>query len=1021
MSERFWRLLPAVRRHERQRFLFFGSLSLLVSAAQNLGLVGAESLFLARLGAERLPETFIAASLIAVAGSFAYAMVVGRARNDSLFFWMLCGAVLLVGAGAGAVRVGWPLALPGLLCLWYLLQAVFLSHFMTFAVDYFDPAASRRLFPLFTIAASVGGALGGLLGMLIARGPGPLHLVTGWALLFALAAAILRLGRRGLRRSGPLDLEEADETSLEGMRGALRYLRSSALGRALALSALGMVMAFFVAQYLYSDLFARAFPDPAELATFFGLYQAITNLIEIGIGFTVTPWLIRGLGVASANVLHPLLTLVAFGALALHQGLGTALAARANRELVDNATGYPIRSLVYNAMPLRLRGRMRAFLEGIVVYAGMSAAGGLLLAIGRPDPLWLCAAGATAALIFLGATLAARRAYLGSLVDQLRAGSLDLADIAGEIGGWEATRLAELWEQMLGRESGRPSRTLLEIVPHLAERGIAGPLLREAGHPHPEVRRACLVALARLPGAEVDAALARALDDPDARVRLAALRAASARPEATPDLRARMRERLADPSPEVRALAACHAGERGLAILEEMIAGRDAATRCAALAAAPPRLLGRVQARAFDADPAVRAAALEALARGAAEPPLSEAQVLEAARHPDPGVRRAALLLLAHFDTEGLAMTALAAALVDPAAEVSRTAETLLGSLGEEGVRAALPHLQSDSERAAEGALRVLAACGAWDRIAAHLRERARDVWYHLIAFQLLPEGEGPAGRFLRLAVQDAMLGSRRLAFRALEQLEDGPVIRKVERALAHGSTRRRGDALEVLSNLGDRVSGQLLALLHESGSLADRRRGIEHLIAAPASREGVVEAALGSGHRFVRMGARALTGAGPAIPKEEEEMERLLALKQVPLFSQLSLEQLEAVLRFAIEKHYLEGEVVCREGDPGGVLYLLMEGRVRIYKGYQTPAEQMLHVQTEGSYFGEMAILDDEPRSATAVAGTAARLLCLEGSDLKELILQMPNLSFEILRVLTARVRAAEARLASDRSARRS
>jgi CRP-like cAMP-binding protein len=57
------------------------------------------------------------------------------------------------------------------------------------------------------------------------------------------------------------------------------------------------------------------------------------------------------------------------------------------------------------------------------------------------------------------------------------------------------------------------------------------------------------------------------------------------------------------------------------------------------------------------------------------------------------------------------------------------------------------------------------------------------------------------------------------------------------------------------------------------------------------------------------------------------------------------------------------------------------------------------------------MAILDDQPRSATIVAREPSRLLALAGTSLKELILQMPDISFEILRVLSARVRSAEQR----------
>ena len=223
-------------------------------------------------------------------------------------------------------------------------------------------------------------------------------------------------------------------------------------------------------RYLYSDIFAQSFATPQALASFFGVYLAVTNLAEIAIEVALTPFLIRRLGVPATNLVHPLLMLATFAGLVWRFDFAMAVGARVNRELLDNALATPVRSLLYNAMPLQLRGRMRAFLEGIVVYAGMSIAGIVLLALERPDPLWLCAAGAAAGFVYLAANFGVRRAYLGSLVTQLRAGRLDLADVHGEIGGWEASKLAELWEQLLRDEGSRPSRSLLQLVPELAAR-----------------------------------------------------------------------------------------------------------------------------------------------------------------------------------------------------------------------------------------------------------------------------------------------------------------------------------------------------------------------------------------------------------------------------------------------------------------------------------------------------------------------------------------------------------------------
>jgi CRP-like cAMP-binding protein len=132
-----------------------------------------------------------------------------------------------------------------------------------------------------------------------------------------------------------------------------------------------------------------------------------------------------------------------------------------------------------------------------------------------------------------------------------------------------------------------------------------------------------------------------------------------------------------------------------------------------------------------------------------------------------------------------------------------------------------------------------------------------------------------------------------------------------------------------------------------------------------------------------------------------------------VDLFQQLSLEQLEAIATVTQEADYLPGEVIVREGDPGDRLFLLLEGEVRVVKGHGSAREIPLPNLRAVDYFGEMAVLDDEPRSATILAATPTHLLTLDGESLRELIRGHPEISFSIFRVLTRRLRAVEKRLA--------
>jgi len=1013
-GEFFWRLLRDVRPGERSRFLFFSGLLALISLAQTLGLAGSEALFLAEFGAAGLAPAFIAASIATVFLSMVYAVCVGATRNDVLFVGMLIATGSMLVLAALGVAAGDIWIVPVLFCIWYSAEAIFTNHFWTFSGDYFGTLSSKRLVPLFTIGASLGGILGGLVAILLARLVGPVGLIAAWGAGLAGAALILRLGRRPLRRWGPFDLEETDETSMQGLRSALRYLGRSSLARWLVISALGMVLAFFLAQYLYSDIFVTRFPEPAELAAFLGVYFAITNALEVVCALVVTPRLIRRIGVPGANLIHPGLMVLSFAGLAWRYALPAGVAARAARELMDNAMAAPIRSLVQNAMPARFRGRMRAFIEGIVVYAGMSSAGIVLLVMREPDPRWLCAAGAAAASFYLFANWRARRAYLQTLVGQLRAGRLFLADVSGAIGTWEASRLAELWEEALLAEERTPSASLLQLIPALAERGIVDPLVRAASHPNTDVRRSSLNALASVGEPSIAGPLALALDDPDAGVRLAALRGLVRIGGDRTFLASRLDELLVDADPRVRAEAAEHAGPAGREILAAMIASQDADQAIAALRVATPELLDAVIERSRALDPRIRAAALECAARIAPEPPLETREILRLLRDPEPAVRRAAVLLLANLDDTD-ALRALASCLSDPSSEVQLAAETVLGALGNAGIGVAQAYLRSELERSVEAALRVVAASRAENSrriLSQELRHRVHQLWYHLLAYQRLPRDRSLPARFLRTACRDAMLRERRLAFRILELLENASVIQKVDQELQMGASRSRGNALEVLSNLGDRESARLLVLIHEAGPLEERAPLVAGIVPVPTAAEEVLAAARRSEVPWIRMGARALDPQEGDPPPEEETMQRLLALKQVDLFANLGLEQLDAVHGATREVEYLPNEIIFREGERGEKLYLLLEGSVGIVKNHGTPNELRLATVSAVDYFGEMAILDNEPRSATVVALGHARLLTLDGASLKDLILHMPEISFEIFRVLTARIRSAEARL---------
>jgi CRP/FNR family transcriptional regulator, cyclic AMP receptor protein len=147
---------------------------------------------------------------------------------------------------------------------------------------------------------------------------------------------------------------------------------------------------------------------------------------------------------------------------------------------------------------------------------------------------------------------------------------------------------------------------------------------------------------------------------------------------------------------------------------------------------------------------------------------------------------------------------------------------------------------------------------------------------------------------------------------------------------------------------------------------------------------------------------------------------DKMLFLKRVSLFAKMSLEQIRVLTSHLEEEHYLPGEAIIFEGDFSQELYILMSGRVRIAKDYGGPYEYTLVVLTQGDFFGDMAIFESAPRSATAVAEEESELLVLSSEKFKQTIYQKPEMVFEIFRELSARLRrreeyAASARLQKD------
>jgi len=136
--------------------------------------------------------------------------------------------------------------------------------------------------------------------------------------------------------------------------------------------------------------------------------------------------------------------------------------------------------------------------------------------------------------------------------------------------------------------------------------------------------------------------------------------------------------------------------------------------------------------------------------------------------------------------------------------------------------------------------------------------------------------------------------------------------------------------------------------------------------------------------------------------------MERVEILKEVALFQGLAFEHLVALACACGVARLAAGQDVLREGEVGDALYVVMDGGVSIYRGaVERPVQ--LAVLRRGDVFGEMALLDASPRSASARTLEPSVLLRLARDDFEEMLFYQPAVALDAVRLLSRRLRATQ------------
>ena len=128
--------------------------------------------------------------------------------------------------------------------------------------------------------------------------------------------------------------------------------------------------------------------------------------------------------------------------------------------------------------------------------------------------------------------------------------------------------------------------------------------------------------------------------------------------------------------------------------------------------------------------------------------------------------------------------------------------------------------------------------------------------------------------------------------------------------------------------------------------------------------------------------------------------------LKSISIFSGIPDSDLKAIETLSVTRTYPKNTVIINEGDQANAMYLVVTGKVRVYVSDESGKEFILNTMGPGDYFGELALLDDEVRSASVITTEKSTFSIIYKDDFSKVILSHPNIALVLLKNLSNTVR---------------
>lgn len=983
----------------------------------SLGGTSIEALYFARFGTDFLPYLYMGLGLLSLLTTLTITGLLGRIRRERMYVFVPFAASGFILIAWGLLFIHNPVVYPALWLGKESLNTIASIIAWNAAGAACDSRQAKRLFPLFNAARILGSVLGGLSTGPLINLIGAQNLVLVWAASMLVTFYFTQLLMKTSSLAEPLKKKSRSKrrqaSFFQEMQKGWQFVRKSELLRWISVASILFSILYFSIALPFSKSAASRYPDENALASFLGLFNGLSTAAAFLASLLLANRLFARYGIMSMMLVFCLTYLFGFGALIQFNFFAVIVVFRFVQTLWLSGIADSAWQTMFSAVPPEKRDQINAFINGVPEQAGAFLAGTILL-VGEqsftPQQLYLVGfvTAIAAALVIWRASSAYRRA----LVDTLREGRPTLFDQP--------------------RGASTDATTIAILIEHL-------------GHRDPLIRRLAADMLAETSRAD---ALIYSLHDNDVDVRVAALKGLTRVPAAA----ASILPLLFDPEPAARTRAI-----RTLRVLSVPVTNvedllKDSNTYVQIEAALSLLSLGEHPlAREFLRQTAVfgnleeRKAALNAMAeRGDRDAFVFIANEIRDLGAPA-SIRRAAALALAACGPE--AIPPLIDALADEDTSVVEGAAFALAQVGDESILPLVTALRDRSR--AEGALIALGQISSASRYASDLRIFAAHQIESAIKYDELahiihipsPSPEGLAETdtnslreksdfpsINRIALLQDSLHARAIkdgikALRAIALFSDRESIRIAIENLQGRAAAQSANALETLESVRESRLIRPLFRLWESTESPIRnfvlaQETIQNLL---LESDGWIRACAAfalSGHS-ANPTIQSLAETDPLIRnfwKQGEPMntrsalpimERVILLRRVPLFADLTPSDLQRLASLATEHQIEADEVLFAQGDLGEEMFVIVDGVVRIMVGNDGTEKEFAR-RGLGEVIGEMALLSGDTRTATVIAATATHLICLDRKKFEGLLRERSDVALAVMRVLCMRLKEA-------------